>query len=125
VKELSRKLEDAAWQLDYKFRLRLTGGLLENPEQILHLAVSSYRPPPYIGRLVFFKAAERPPGDAWDTSRGWPHLVTGGLEVYEVPGDHRSMFLEPNVETLAAHMMNCFSRDGASGLKPREFDLTR
>jgi amino acid adenylation domain-containing protein len=108
VKELSRKIQGAAWQLDYKTRIRLNGSLLENPEQILHLAVSSYRPPPYIGRLVFFNAAERPPGDAWDMSRGWPHLITGGFEVHEVPGDHRSMFFEPNVEALANNLMNCF-----------------
>jgi len=110
AKEFRRKIEVATWQVQYKIRMRLNGGRLEDPEQILHLAVSSYQPPAYRGRLVFFKAAERPPGDAWDTSRGWPHLATGGFEVYEIPGDHRSIFLEPNVETLAVHMMSCFCR---------------
>jgi thioesterase domain-containing protein len=75
---------------------------------MVHLAVSSHRPTPYIGRLAFFKAAERSPGDTWDFSRGWTHLVTGEFEVYEVPGDHRSMFLEPNVETLANIIKNHF-----------------
>jgi thioesterase domain-containing protein/acyl carrier protein len=110
VKEFGRKIEAAAWQIQYKIRMRRNGDPLENPEQILHLAISSYRPPAYTRRLVFFKCADRPPGDAWDMSRGWPHLVTGGFEVYEIPGDHRSMFLEPHVETLAVHMMNCFRR---------------
>jgi len=101
MKELRRKLLCAAWQITGKSRVRLDGNLRENAGQILYLAVSSYRPAPYRGRLVYFKAAERPPGSAWDNSCGWPHLVTGEFEVHEVPGDHRSMFLEPNVESLA------------------------
>ncbi len=105
VKELHRKIGRAAWEIRYKIRVGLNYGPLENPEQIVHLAVRSYYPAPYIGRLVFFKPVEAPPGDAWDASRGWAHLVTGAFEVWEVPGDHRSMFLEPNVETLAKNMM--------------------
>ena len=110
VKELHRKIGSAALQIQYKFRVRVNGGRLQNPEQIVHVAISAYRPAPYIGRLVFFKAAKGPTGDAWDSSRGWPHLVTGEFEVHEVPGDHRSMFLEPNVETLANNMRNYFCR---------------
>jgi thioesterase domain-containing protein len=108
VKELNRKIGTAAWRIQHKIRVRLNVGLAESPGQIFQLAVSSYRPSPYFGRLVFFKAAERPPGDAWDYSLGWRHLVTGDFEVHEVPGDHRSMFKEPNVETLANKLMNTF-----------------
>jgi thioesterase domain-containing protein len=104
VKELRRKIETSARQIQFKVRGRLNGGLLKTPEQIVHFGVSSYRPAPYTSRLCFFKAAERPLGDSWDLSRGWRHLVTGEFEVYEVPGDHQSMFLEPNVETLAIKM---------------------
>ena len=103
VKELQRKI--SAWQLQHKDARPLHGASLENADQIVHLAVRRYRPPPYPGRLVYFKAAERPAGDAWDMSLGWSHLVTE-FEAYEVPGDHRSMFLEPNVELLANYMRN-------------------
>src|SRR6185436_5152677 len=99
--------------IQYKIQTRLNGGHLESPNQILDLAIRSYRPAPYVGRLVFFKPAEGRPGDTWDSSRGWPHLVTGEFEVYEVPGDHRSMFHEPNVAVLANNMMNCFSPKGS------------
>jgi amino acid adenylation domain-containing protein len=101
VKELRRKIRYGVWQITGKSRVRLNSNLRENTGQIVYLAVSSYSPAPYRGRLVYFKAAERPRGNAWDNSRGWPHLVTGEFEVHEVPGDHRSMFLEPNVESLA------------------------
>jgi thioesterase domain-containing protein len=115
AKELRRRIGNAAWQSRYKIQLRMKGGRLENhPDQIVQLAVDSYRPAPYFGRLAFFKAAEGPSGDAWDCSRGWPHLVTGEFKVHEVPGDHRSMFHEPNVETLANKMVNYFCSE-ASG----------
>jgi thioesterase domain-containing protein/acyl carrier protein len=113
VKELRRKIETTTLQIQYKTRVRLNGGRLENPEQIIHVAVRCYRPAPYLGCLVFFKSAERPPGDAWDPSRGWSHLVTGEFVVHEVLGNHRSMFLEPNVENLANNMMNYFCRKGS------------
>ncbi len=35
---------------------------------------------------------------------GWEHLVTGNLQVYEVPGDHLSILKHPNVQTLAGHL---------------------
>jgi len=110
VKELRRKVATAAWRVQNKVGLRLNSGPLDEPGQILHLAVNQYRPLPFNGRLLFFNAAERPPGDAWDLSRGWSRLVTGQFEVYEIPGDHRSMFLEPNVEHLADYMTDCFWR---------------
>ena len=103
----------------------MDGDLLDKPEQIVQLAVSSYRPAPYTGRLVFFKASEGPPGDAWDFSRGWPHLVTGEFKVFEVPGDHRSMFLEPNVEALANNMKNNFVCAGQRPVSRRDARTAR
>jgi thioesterase domain-containing protein len=108
VRELRRKIRVAAGQIQYKTQALPKGRHLDDPEQIVYLALKSYRPAPYIGRLVFFKAAEGAHGNAWDYSRGWLHLVTGEFEVYETPGDHRSMFQEPHVETLASHMMKYF-----------------
>jgi thioesterase domain-containing protein len=88
VKELRRKFGAAAFQMQQEIRVHRSGDLSENSKQSLHLAVSSYRPNPYSGRVLFFKAAVGPPGGTWDYSRGWPHLVTGEFEVCEVPGDH-------------------------------------
>ncbi|HXJ43603.1 MAG TPA: amino acid adenylation domain-containing protein, partial [Bryobacteraceae bacterium] len=71
MKELHRKISRAARQIQYRSRVRLARHPAEDPDQLVHLALRSYRPAPYMGRLVFFKAAERPPGNAWDFSRGW------------------------------------------------------
>ncbi len=119
AKELRRRLGVAAPQIQQAIRARRNGDISENSEHVLKVAVRSYRPSPYIGRVAFFKAAEGPTGDAWDYSRGWQHLILGDFVVYEVPGDHRSMFREPNVETLANRMMKYFcsneSRKAAVG----------
>ncbi len=112
VKELRRKFDAATRQMRHNIRVQLNLSPAEPAEEIVALAVRSYRPLPYSGRLVFFKAVERAPGDSWDLSRGWSDLATGELQVYEAPGDHRSMFLEPHVETLANHMMVHLYRKG-------------
>jgi acyl transferase domain-containing protein/thioesterase domain-containing protein len=40
---------------------------------------------------------------------GWPSYV-GDLDVYEVPGNHDSMVLEPNVRVLAVKLRQCIER---------------
>lgn len=91
-------------------------------------AIATYDLPPRAGRTVLY----RPPLD-----RHWP--VTGGrwvshakeyvfsdnaltpfaplLQVVEVPGDHDSMVLEPNVRTLAARMKAAIA-EAEAGLAP-------
>jgi amino acid adenylation domain-containing protein len=107
TRELRRKIHTAAIRMRHRNHLPLDGNL-DKREQMFHMAVSSYQPAPYTGRLIFFKAAEGPSGDAWDFSRGWPDLVTGEFRVCEVPGDHRSMFMEPHVAALASNMKDNF-----------------
>nr|WP_255455883.1 type I polyketide synthase [Salipiger sp. PrR003] len=78
-------------------------------------AVAQYRVRPWDGRLVLY----RPPlVGKWQVGGGrmvnserayvladndWGQYVPG-VEVHEVPGDHDSMVLEPNVRVLAAQM---------------------
>ena len=45
------------------------GDISGNSDNVLKVAVNSYLPSPYIGRVAFFKAPEGPTGDAWDYSR--------------------------------------------------------
>jgi len=35
---------------------------------------------------------------------GWGHLVTGQLEIEDVPGSHLGILEEPNVQELAARL---------------------
>ncbi|MBV2359544.1 SDR family NAD(P)-dependent oxidoreductase [Thalassococcus sp. CAU 1522] len=93
-------------------------------------AVSRYEVKPWDGRLVLY----RPPlVGKWQVGEGrwvnsersyvlhdndWGQFVPG-VEVYEVPGDHDSMVLEPNVRVLAAQLRAAIlSAEG--GTHPRD-----
>jgi thioesterase domain-containing protein len=60
-----------------------------------------YHPPPYNGYVLLMRAQVRPGRMRTDLADGWDKVVTGRLEVHEVPGDHRSMFQEPNISVVA------------------------
>ncbi|NBB98878.1 MAG: hypothetical protein GVY34_12090, partial [Alphaproteobacteria bacterium] len=86
-------------------------------EEAFRRAVAKYTVHPWDGRLVLF----RPPLDRhWKVTGGhwvsrareyvfhdndWTQFAPA-LEVHEVPGDHDSMVLEPNVRVLAAKLQS-------------------
>lgn len=61
-----------------------------------------YFPQPYSGKMVLFYALER---DAFegecDRDLGWKSVAAGGLQIYDVPGDHLGILKDPNVRVLA------------------------
>lgn len=67
------------------------------------LAVASYKPPPYKGKITVFRALEDnlDTDDSIRTGLGWAEVARGGVEVVDVPGGHLSMLSEPNVATIA------------------------
>lgn len=69
------------------------------------------------GGLVSSERAYVLPDNDWDG-----HL--SDLEVFEVPGDHDSMVLEPNVRVLAARLRRCIeaAEAGATGADPAAAD---
>lgn len=76
-------------------------------------AEKEYRPRPYAGRLVIFRAK----GLYHDPLLGWGKLVTGGIEVHEIPGahrDHRNIVEEPAVGTLAEQVRKLLLSQSAS-----------
>jgi hypothetical protein len=100
----------------FEERIRSSTGLDigDASESILSLAAARYRPKPYNGRLVLFQRSARPTGQYYDAKFGWGELVNG-LEIQEVPGDHKDMFLEPNVQTLAEKLSVCLLDAQESG----------
>lgn len=60
-----------------------------------------YHPPPYDGFVLLMRSQVRPGRTDTDLAEGWDKVVTGRLEAHEVPGDHRSLFQEPNVSVVA------------------------
>ena len=64
-------------------------------------AFNRFVPRPYGGRVTFFMASERMPGERCDPLEMWQPLATGGVDLYEVPGDHITISVEPNAAVLA------------------------
>jgi amino acid adenylation domain-containing protein len=68
-------------------------------------AATLYRPGPYDGRIVLFKAAE-PSGGDFD----WERFAAGGVEVRNVSGGHYSLMRESGVQELAAGLAAALAR---------------
>lgn len=65
-----------------------------------HGAGDRYRPAPYAGRVVLFRGRERTFGFAGFRDLGWGPVLTGDFRVEEVPGNHFTLYMYPNSETL-------------------------
>jgi thioesterase domain-containing protein/acyl carrier protein len=63
-----------------------------------------YHPQRYPDHIVFFSASDRDETNPPHPERGWLELVTGGIEVYEVPGNHITMNHSPHVEVIAKQL---------------------
>ena len=71
-------------------------------------AAANYMPKTYQGQITLFQAREQPATEnGRDPADGLSRLATGGVKVYEVPGNHISMFLKPYVRSLAARLKTC------------------
>jgi len=67
-------------------------------------ALFSYKLRPYHGKVVLFKAIDRPYFVDDFEFLGWKQYVSEGVEVHDIPGDHQTMFYEPNCKVLATEM---------------------
>ena len=72
----------------------------ENQDDILLIAVKSYRPKPYDGRVLLFRSDKYRTWRYWDANLGWAHLVAN-LKVFAVPGVHDSMLTGPHCPSIA------------------------
>jgi thioesterase domain-containing protein len=79
-------------------------------------AMKEYMPRVYPGRVTTFHAARRPShwGDFYwrDSENGWERLVSGGVDIRVVPGNHITMLQEPHVPVLAEQLRDCLDEAG-------------
>ena len=73
---------------------------LKSTYDVNHSALQAYRPHPYSGKLVLFRATEQDYA-AGPRDMGWQRLYPEGVEILEIPGDHERIFLEPAVDEPA------------------------
>ena len=77
-------------------------------------AIDDYVIKRYDGRVTLFRARQGPPRIHSDPRGGWSSVALGGVKVYEVPGDHMSMFEEPHLDELAAAVREVLRRQSAA-----------
>jgi thioesterase domain-containing protein len=87
------------------------GGLeLDEARRLFHVlkanvaALFDYTPRPWPGRMLFFRAEARRPGDPLRPELPWIELARGGIEIRLVPGDHESMHAQANVRQMAERL---------------------
>jgi thioesterase domain-containing protein len=91
-----------------------------NVQEALWFALNRYVPQTYPGRVTVLRASTRAARSYDEESLGWAALATGGVEVYDVPGDHWSMITEPHVRVLAKTLEACIDKVSSQNGKPAD-----
>jgi aspartate racemase len=70
-------------------------------------ANSNYVVQAYPGRVTLFRASSGGASSRCTPHGGWGDVALGGVEVYDTPGDHMTMFKEPHIQVLAEKLRAC------------------
>jgi thioesterase domain-containing protein len=70
-------------------------------------AFRRYRPRPYPGPVTLFRAEGAGFEPALGRDLGWGRLTPRPVEVHDLPGDHVTLMVEPNVAVLAGRLRAC------------------
>jgi len=104
LQTLMKRVRRLIWRTLYWVHLRTERRVSSLPrlsEQILNVSVRQYVPAPYEGCVMVVRPESRPAGRHADVAYGWGKLVRE-LHVVDVPGNHRDVFIEPNVRAMAS-----------------------
>jgi amino acid adenylation domain-containing protein len=74
--------------------------------------LARYRPRDYPGRIAFFVSSarvDRAPDQSTPKWECWREMARGGFEIHVIPGDHKTIFDEPNVEFLRQELRECLA----------------
>jgi thioesterase domain-containing protein/acyl carrier protein len=118
LETFKQKMEERSWRARYTLRRRAGWSInnrLRESNQVTLFTVRTYRPRPYPGRVVLFRSTARRPGPEQDPAVGWRDLVEL-LEVHDVPGDHRTIFMDPNLDVLVTALRACLDGKPRQGL---------
>ena len=64
---------------------------------------------PYAGKVTLFRTRGQPMFCSLEDDFGWGKLAAGGVEIKMVPGSHESVFMEPEVRSLAGQLKVCLA----------------
>jgi thioesterase domain-containing protein len=109
---LTQDYRSRKWQDEYRRRLRQGRDFdpdLRDGEQIMRIAALEYAPLPYPGAVLLLRPLERPKGKRADLAFGWWELAPN-LQIADIPGDHVTMFREPNAARMAQTVRTAIER---------------
>jgi len=72
-----------------------------DPFEVLYAAGSAYKPRTLETTVVLFRSQKKSFGFAQDPQMGWGNLFGNRLKIVEIPGNHFSIYQEPNAQVLA------------------------
>jgi thioesterase domain-containing protein/acyl carrier protein len=83
------------------------GTVRPDSERTFQMAARSYTPACYPGPVVLIRCMDRPAALEWDTAASWKGLLNGDVRLFDIPGDHRTMFHQPNAGEMASRLREC------------------
>jgi hypothetical protein len=95
---------------------RSVPSFMRSADEISWVAAMNYRPRPWSGPITLFRASVQPE-PRLPLDLGWTPLAEGGVELYELPGDHDLVFREPNIHVLAAQLRARLERSDAAEVR--------
>jgi amino acid adenylation domain-containing protein len=72
--------------------------------EVVYAAADNYLPRPYDSPVALVRSRRKLFELSNDPKFGWDDILCKQLEVFETPGNHYTMYIEPNVEGLAAEL---------------------
>lgn len=99
------------YSLAVSFGFRTVPSFMKSTDDITWVAAMNYQPRPWSGKVTLFRT-EVQPDPRLPMDLGWTPLAQGGIELYELPGDHDLVFREPNIQVLAAQIRSRLERSG-------------
>jgi thioesterase domain-containing protein len=75
--------------------------------EIVVRAIEKYQPASFSGRVAFFFSEMTPSTETEMAFINWRRFVLGDFKIYSIPGNHKTMFEEPNIQLLSTYLRDC------------------
>jgi amino acid adenylation domain-containing protein len=73
-------------------------------------AGQDYRASIYPGKVTLFRSYIQPIAQALHPDLGWSELIGGGLNIYDMPGNHNNLLKEPYIQLLGQKLKICLNQ---------------
>lgn len=88
---------------------------LVTTQNAISVATRRYKPLPYNGNLLLFRATKQIRGMYSDDTLGWSSFAEGKLEIHEVNGSHGTIVAEPRVRFVVPILQRALNRAESQG----------